>query len=81
MKVEPPNKNLEVLLNLQHLFIRYEIGEKYFPTVLKFFYDADLLEEEFLVAWYDGGVWAKEEELVRHFLWDKELNERLRLAA
>lgn len=50
-KVEPPSKNLEVLLNLEYAFDKHGIDPKYFSTVLKYFYDSDLIEEEFLINW------------------------------
>lgn len=48
---------LDTLLNLEKfLLVRNNsfVFEKYVPTILKFFYDEDLLSEEFLVDWYEG---------------------------
>jgi len=49
---------------------------KYIPTILKFFYDEDLLTEEFLVAWDEGTVDLKE-----HPLYNEEIDARFKQAA
>jgi hypothetical protein len=47
--VEPPNIELEVLLNLQYLIQKYQIEHKYIPTILNYFYEHNLLSEDFLI--------------------------------
>ena len=46
--------------------------EKYIPTILKFFYDEDLLSEEFLLAWEEGKYKGSEE---KSFVYDNEVDE------
>lgn len=46
--------------------------EKYIPTILKFFYDKDLLSEEFLLAWDDGKYKGAEE---KNFIYKEEIDE------
>ena len=41
--INPPQKDLEVLLNIVHSFNKYQIDLKYAATILKFFYDNELI--------------------------------------
>ena len=45
--------------------------EKIIPTLLKFFYDEDLLSEEFLLAWDDG----KSKNFDLNFLYSEEIDQ------
>ena len=56
-KLKIQNSEQDILLNLEKfLYVRHEDQkfEKYIATILKLFYDDDLLSEEFLVDWADG---------------------------
>lgn len=47
----------DILMNLQKFLMTkndFSVYEKYVPTILKLFYDDDLLTEEYLIEWYDG---------------------------
>ena len=48
--------------------------EKYIPTILKFFYDEDLLSEEFLLDWDDG----KNKNTQQNFVYKEELDDAFR---
>lgn len=49
-----------------------KVEDKYIPTVLKLFYDEELLDGEFLTAWGDDKNWCDTAVLEKHFLWNKE---------
>ncbi len=54
---EVSDSEQDLLLNLERfLLVKNEEQkfEKYIPTLLKMFYDEDLLTEEFLIDWDDG---------------------------
>ncbi len=64
-----------MLIVLEHFLLEKhkESGfEKYIPTILKFFYDEDLLSEEFLLAWDEGKYKGTES---KNFLYKEETDE------
>lgn len=66
---------LNLLLTLEHFLLDKHKDcsyEKYIPTILKFFYDEDLLTEDFLLAWEDGKYQPEKE---KNFLYKKEIDE------
>lgn len=66
------NKEVHILVNLEYLFFVKCKGmgyEKYIPTILKFFYDEDLLTQEFVISWADG---KEEEKLKQVFHYNAE---------
>lgn len=67
--------NLEKFLTIKNDFSVYE---KFVPTILKFFYDDDLLTEEYLVEWYDGKHNSK---LMMDYRFDVEKDKKFRQAS
>jgi len=52
--------------------------EKYIPTILKFFYDEDLLGEEFLIDWDSGKLNPR---LIMDFRYQKPVDEKFKAAS
>jgi len=52
--------------------------ERYIPTIVKFFYDEDLLSEEFLIDWDKGKFNPK---LIMDFRYQKAVDERFKSAS
>lgn len=67
--------NLENFLLIEHKEAQFE---KYIPTILKLFYDEDLLSEEFLVDWGDGKLAS---ELKKCRLYNEEIDNIFKKAA
>lgn len=68
------NKEIHILVNLEYLFFVKCKGmgyEKYIPTILKFFYDGDLLMQEFILSWAEG---KEVEKLKQVFHYDPEFD-------
>lgn len=54
----------------------YQIDFKYVPNILKYFYDEELLDPDFLISWADStSEWCDEPFRTSHFLWNSEINE------
>lgn len=70
--LSPPSKDLEILLNIIHAFDKYQIDLKYAATVLKYFYDNDLLREEFLLKWGSNQEGWATSNLATHFLYTED---------
>lgn len=71
-RLDIKNNNMEIMLNLQYFLLEQNKHTDFLPliaTLLKIFYDADLLEEVFLIKWYEGQVINK-----THFLYDEARN-------
>lgn len=72
---------LDTLLNLEKfLLVRNNsfVFEKYIPTILKFFYDEDLLSEEFLIDWFDGKFNSK---FIMDWRYLKNVDEKFKAAS
>ena len=77
-ELKTPDSDFDTLLNLEKfLLVRNSSNqfEKYVPTILKFFYDEDLLTEEFLVSWDDGKINSK---LIMDFRYQKSVDDRFK---
>lgn len=71
----------DILMNLQKfLTVKNDFSqfEKYVPTILKFFYDDDLLTEEYLVEWYDG---KHNSRLMMDYRFDVEKDKKFKLSS
>jgi len=74
-------QELDTLLSLERfLLIRHlsQDFEKYIPTILKFFYDEDLLGEEFLIDWDSGRFNPR---LIMDFRYQKSVDEKFKAAS
>lgn len=72
---------LDALLNLEKfLLVRNNsfVFEKYIPTILKLFYDVDLLSEEFLIDWYEGKFNSK---FIMDWRYLKNVDEKFKAAS
>jgi hypothetical protein len=76
--VEPKYPQVELILNIEYLISKNNIEEKYIPTILKHFYDYELLDEEFLVNWGGNLDWCTKDYLENHFLWNSDRDELFR---
>ncbi|EAS01319.2 domain found in IF2B/IF5 protein (macronuclear) [Tetrahymena thermophila SB210] len=70
-KLKIPNPELETIMNISYLLFK-TYNEKqdftpYVPTILKYFYDADLLSEDFLKNYAESKI-----NLSEHYLYDAE---------
>lgn len=67
-------------MNISYLLFKTYSEQKdftpYVPTILKFFYDSDLLTEEFLINYASGKI-----EIAEHYLYDAERLKKFREAA
>lgn len=73
-------EELDVLMNVvKFMMIQNDWTqfEKYAPTILKLFYDEDLLSEEFLLEWYEGKHNAR---LIMDFRYDGERDKKFKAA-
>lgn len=80
-KLKIQNIEHDILLNLERfLLVRHEDQkfEKYVPTILKLFYDDDLLSEEFLIDWADGKFTPI---FMMDFKYEKERDNKFKAAA
>lgn len=69
MKLKIPRPELEIIMNLEYLLFKtYADNDftKFVPTILKYFYDANLLTEEILIQWGQGKL-----EVTDHILYDE----------
>jgi len=76
-----PDYEFDLLLNLEKfLLVKNDSStfEKYVPTILKFFYDEDLLTEEFLLDWEKGKYNTK---FIMDFRYQKPVDERFKAAS
>jgi len=74
-------KEVDTLLNLQnYLLVKNKdlSFEKYVPTILKLFYDEDLLSEDLLVDWDDGKL---TDTLKKDYRYSEEINEKFKEAS
>ena len=72
------NKELDLLLNLENFLLvkNKEVDlEKYTSTIVKFFYDEDLLDEETLIDWDDNKLDSK---ISIDFRYNKEVDEKFK---
>jgi len=72
---------LDTLLSLERFLLVRNIAqdfEKYIPTILKFFYDEDLLSEEFLLDWDKGKF---NPMLIMDFRYQKSVDEKFKAAS
>jgi translation initiation factor 5 len=79
--LELTNAELDLLVNLEDfLYVKNKEvqWEKYVPTILKLFYDEDLLTEEVILNWADNKF---EEQLKTHFRYSKEVDEQFKVAS
>jgi len=77
--LELENKDLDVLLNLEDFLLvrNKEVDyERFVPTILKFFYDEELLNEKFLLEWEEG---KHDEKMKTDFRYVKENDEKFKL--
>lgn len=73
-KLHIKKAEIKVLINLEHFMLvqhKENSYEKYIPTILKFFYDEDLLSEEFLLDWDEGKL---QDEFKKNFLFNEEID-------
>lgn len=69
---------LDTLLSLERFLLVRNLSqdfEKYIPTILKFFYDEDLLSEEFLIDWDKGKLNPK---LIMDFRYQRPVDEKFK---
>jgi translation initiation factor 5 len=79
--LEFENPGLDLLLNLEDfLYVKNKdvSWDKYVPTILKLFYDEDLLTEEFILEWADNKF---EEKQKADFRYSKEVDEQFKTAS
>ncbi len=79
LKVKDPES--DILLNLEVFLFEKNSAvdfEKYIPTIIKLFYDAELLSEEFLIDWKEDKL---TEKLSKDFRFEKTRDEKLKIAA
>jgi len=79
--LEFSNQELDLLSNLQNFLYAKNKDvqwDKYIPTLLKLFYDDDLLTEEFILDWADNKY---EEQLKADFRYSKEIDDQFKAAA
>jgi len=80
-EISTHNHELDILLSLERFLLVKNIShdfEKYIPTIVKFFYDEDLLSEEFLLDW-DKGKFGP--QLIMDFRYQKSVDERFKAAS
>jgi len=76
--LEVENKDMDLVLNLEDFLLarNKEVDyEKFVPTILKFFYDEELLNEKFLLEW-DSGKY--EEKMKPDFRYNKDNDVKFR---
>lgn len=69
---------MNLLIILEHFLLEKHKEcdfEKYIPTILKFFYDEDLLSEDFLLEW-ESGKYREQEQ--KNFVFKQETNENFK---
>lgn len=80
-ELEIGEREPDLLLNLEEfLFSKHKdvTWEKYIPTILKLFYDEDLLSEEFLLEWDDK---KHDEELRKDARFNQEVDDKFKAAS
>eukprot|EP00825_Cyclidium_porcatum_P044486 TRINITY_DN6543_c0_g1_i4.p1 TRINITY_DN6543_c0_g1~~TRINITY_DN6543_c0_g1_i4.p1 ORF type:complete len:433 (-),score=67.50 TRINITY_DN6543_c0_g1_i4:242-1540(-) len=73
-RLDVKNSNQEIMMNLQYFLLEQNKSQdysQYIATILKLFYDEDLLEEEYLLKWNLESQVKK-----NHFLYDEERNRK-----
>ena len=71
-------QELDTLLSLERFLLIRNLSqdfEKFIPTILKFFYDVDLLSEEFLIDWDSGRF---NPLLIMDFRYQKSVDEKFK---
>ncbi len=71
-------QELDTLLSLERFLLIRNLStdfEKYIPTILKFFYDEDLVSEEFLIDWDKGRF---NPLLIMDFRYQKAVDEKFK---
>jgi len=79
--LEFTNQELDLLATLQNFLYAKNKDvqwDKYIPTLLKLFYDEDLLTEDFILDWADNKY---EEQLKADFRYSKEIDDQFKAAA
>jgi len=79
MKLKIPRPELEIIMNLEYILFKTFAETdftKFVPTILKYFYDANLLTEEILIQWGQGKL-----EVADHILYEESLMKKFIEAA
>lgn len=76
-----PDHEFDLLLNLEKFLLVKNLSmtfEKFIPTILKLFYDEDLLTEEFLLDWEKGKYNTK---FIMDFRYQRPVDEKFKAAS